>query len=430
MFEWDWNSVATECTQFIGPAGYGYVQVSPPSEHITGSQWWTDYQVVSYELTSKRGTPDEFDTMVSTCSKAGVSVIADVVLNHMTAGSGTGVGGNAYTQYSYPAVPYTQSDFHAVCSLDDYNNSTNVWNCQLDGLADLATESSNVQTKETAYANNLISKGVKGFRLDSAKSMDPANIKAVLSGVSSEVYVTQEVVYGGAVDPSEYTGNGDVMEFRFASALQSAFLGSGISSLENLNNQGWVASSSANVFVADHDTERSSSSLNYSCPDNTYTNAHVFMLGYDYGTPTVLSGYKFSGYDDGAPNNGTGTCTGNTGTGGWICQHRWTPVIGMVGFHNNAGTKNVTDWFSPNSELIAFGRGSSGFVAINNQNTDWDSASFSTSMDAGSYCDVTTGNMTSNACTGTKVTVTSGGAITITVPSYGAIAIHSGAMLS
>ena len=26
MFEWTWDSIAAECTEFIGPAGYGYVQ--------------------------------------------------------------------------------------------------------------------------------------------------------------------------------------------------------------------------------------------------------------------------------------------------------------------------------------------------------------------------------------------------------------------
>ena len=26
MFEWNWESIATECTNFIGPAGYGFVQ--------------------------------------------------------------------------------------------------------------------------------------------------------------------------------------------------------------------------------------------------------------------------------------------------------------------------------------------------------------------------------------------------------------------
>lgn len=432
MFEWNWNSLATECTQFIGPAGYGYVQVSPPTDHITGDQWYTDYQPVSYELTSKRGTPAEFASMVSTCAAAGVGVIADVVWNHMTAGSGTSIAGNTYTHYNYPAVPYTQSDFHAACDQDDYTNATNVWDCQLDGLADLATDtSSNVRTQETAYGNNLISNGVKGFRLDSAKSMNPADIAGVLAGLSSEVYITQEVIYGDdqAVNPSEYTGNGDVMEFRFAGTLQSAFLGSGLSILENIDADGWIPGSSANVFVADHDTERSASSLNYSCPDNSYTNAHVFLLGYDYGTPTVLSGYEFSSYDQGAPNNGTGTCIGNTGEGGWICQHRWTPVIGMVGFHNNVGTNNVSDWQSPSSELIGFGRGSAGFVAINNQDSDWD-AMFTSQLTGGSYCDVTSGNLTNNACTGTEVTVSSGGDISVTVPSYGAIAIHSGAMLS
>ena len=26
MFQWNWDSVAAECTNFLGPAGYGYVQ--------------------------------------------------------------------------------------------------------------------------------------------------------------------------------------------------------------------------------------------------------------------------------------------------------------------------------------------------------------------------------------------------------------------
>lgn len=38
---------------------------------------------------------------------------------------------------------------------------------------------------------------------------------------------------------------------------------------------------------------------------------------------------------------------------------------------------------------------------MNNQDSDWD-ATFSSSMAAGSYCDVTTGNVTNGACTGTE----------------------------
>ena len=29
MFEWSWDSVAAECTNFLGPAGYGFVQGEP-----------------------------------------------------------------------------------------------------------------------------------------------------------------------------------------------------------------------------------------------------------------------------------------------------------------------------------------------------------------------------------------------------------------
>ena len=49
--------------------------MSPPQEHITGDQWWTDYQPVSYILTSKRGDRDQFANMISTCHAAGVGVI-------------------------------------------------------------------------------------------------------------------------------------------------------------------------------------------------------------------------------------------------------------------------------------------------------------------------------------------------------------------
>ncbi|KAG6845871.1 hypothetical protein H0H93_015975, partial [Arthromyces matolae] len=76
MFEWTWDSIASECTTFLGPAGYGFVQVSPAQEHITGSQWWTDYQPVSYILTSKRGNRAQYASMISTCHAAGVKVIA------------------------------------------------------------------------------------------------------------------------------------------------------------------------------------------------------------------------------------------------------------------------------------------------------------------------------------------------------------------
>jgi hypothetical protein len=103
-----------------------------------------------------------------------------------------------------------------------------------------------------------------------------------------------------------YLGIGAVQEFRYPALLQTAFLNdeASLQSLQNLSMLGWVPSASANVFVANHDLERTGPSLNYESPWNTYLNAMIFSLGYPYGTPTILSSYNFSSYDVGAPNDG------------------------------------------------------------------------------------------------------------------------------
>ncbi|KAF8812947.1 glycoside hydrolase family 13 protein [Phlegmacium glaucopus] len=433
MFEWNWDSIAAECTNFIGPAGYGFVQVSPPQEHITGTQWWTSYQPVSYILTSKRGNRSRFQNMISACHAAGVKVITDTIFNHMAGlNSGTGMGGSSFTHYVYPGI-YQNQDFHH-CGLEpndnivNWNNRLEVQTCQLVNLADLATDTEYVQTRLAEYGNDLLSLGVDGLRLDASKNIAAADIRNILSRLSSTPYITQEVPFGAGqpVQPSEYVGNGDVQEFRYTSALQNAFSSGGISSLQNLDNQGWVAGTQANVFVANHDTERKGNSLNINSPSNTYITATIFSLAHPYGTPTILSSYSFSTSDDGAPNNEIGTCSATGGSGGWLCQHRFVSISGMVGFRNNVGSAPLNNWVSPQSQQIAFGRGSAGFVAINNVDSQW-SATFSTSLPDGSYCDVISGRSSSGTCTGTVFTV-SKGSFTAIVPARSAVAIHTGAL--
>ena len=68
-------------------------------EHIQGGQWWTRYQPVSYKLESRSGNRDQFISMVQRCRNAGLMVVADMVINHMTGhgGSGQGTGINFTT---------------------------------------------------------------------------------------------------------------------------------------------------------------------------------------------------------------------------------------------------------------------------------------------------------------------------------------------
>ncbi|KAI0028576.1 glycoside hydrolase superfamily [Vararia minispora EC-137] len=431
MFEWTWDSIAAECTAFLGPTGYGYVQTSPPQEHVTGDAWWTDYQPVSYILTSKRGNREQFASMISTCHNAGVRVIADAVLNHM-AGSDSGIGtaGSTYTHYNYPGIYQTQ-DFHH-CGLEpgddivNYNNALEVQTCELVNLADLDTGAEYVRSRLAEYVNDLLSLDVDGLRLDAAKHISVEDLSNVTSRFTGSPYLTQEVIYGAGepITPNQYTSIGDVQEFRYTSLLKDAFLNSGIQQLRDLDNLGWVPGSGANVFVTNHDTERNGNSLNNDSPNNAYTLAMIFSLAHPYGTPTILSSYNgFENNDAGSPDGGAGTCSGNGGSNGWFCQHRWIAIAGMVGWRNTVGTTAMTNWVSPSSNRIAFDRGSAGFVAINNEDSTW-STTFTTSLPDGSYCDVIHEISAIPTCGGTTYTV-SGGSFSATISARDALALHT-----
>ncbi|KFY80981.1 hypothetical protein V499_00223 [Pseudogymnoascus sp. VKM F-103] len=416
LFEWNFNSVAKECTNTIGPAGYGYVQVSPPAEHIQGAQWWTSYQPVSYKIAGRLGDRTSFQNMINTCHGAGVKVVVDTVINHMSAGSGTGTGGTSYTKYNYPGL-YSSYDFDdCTAQVSNYADRFNVQHCELVGLSDLDTNEEYPRKAISGYINDLISLGVDGFRVDGAKHIateDLANIKSRLANPAA--YWKQEVIYGAgeAVQPTEYTGNGDVQEFRYAYDLKRVFNSEKLAYLSNFG-EGWgyLGSSVAAVFVDNHDTERNGATLNYK--DNAkYTLASVFMLAHPYGAPDVHSGYEFSDNDAGPPNNGAvSACWQN----GWKCQHAWAEIMRMVAFRNAVRGQALTNWWDNGNNAIGFGRGSKGYVAINHESGSV-TQTFQTSLSAGTYC-----NVQSN----TYVTVNSSGQFTATLASDTALAIYAG----
>ncbi|KAH7338306.1 glycoside hydrolase superfamily [Rhizoctonia solani] len=422
MFGWNWKSIAAECESFLGPAGVGFVQVNPPQEHLTGGQWWVDYQVASYQLQSKRGNRAEFAEMISRCKSAGVKVSVDTIWNHMAGSDGVGTAGTQFSHYNYPGL-YDWNDFHHCGKtnnddIQNWNDRDQLWNCELVNLADLNTASSEVQDKLAAFTNDMLSLGVDGLRLDAAKHMDPKDIEVIMNKLSRKpVYISQEIVD---------TGGSMVGMFRYPEALKAAFEGGGIAGLQGIENRAWLTSNSANVFVTNHDQERGGNALNYK-QRGLYTLAHVFLLSYPYGTPTILSSYEFSDSNAGAPNNAYGTCSPSDGAGGWLCQHRWTAIAGMIGFYNQVGSAGLTNWAQGSNQQIAFGRGSAGFVAINNEDGEW-AHTFQTSLPSGTYCDVASGKKDGNNCTGGKVTI-SNGLFTVNVPGRGAVAYHTGAKI-
>ncbi|MEV7491555.1 alpha-amylase family protein [Streptomyces anulatus] len=418
LFEWKYDAVATACTDTLGPAGYGYVEVSPATEHIQGDQWWTSYQPVSYRIAGRLGDRDSFAAMVESCHAAGVKVVADAVINHMAAGSGTGTGGTSYTKYDYPGT-FQDQDFH-TCRKDiaNYGDRGDVQNCELVGLADLDTGSDAVRTTIAAYLSDLRSLGVDGFRIDAAKHMSADDVAAIKGKMSDPGFWVTEVIHGGgeAVQPEEYTSIGDVDEFRYGGHLKSAFQGGGLTGLKSIAD-GKLAGASARTFVDNWDTERNGSTLTHK-DGAAYTLANVFMLASPYGSPNVFSGYTWTDKDAGPPNGGAADC----GSGAWTCTHAQQAITGMVGFHNAVAGAELTDWWDDGSSALAFARAGKGFVAVNNGDAELN-RTFTTTLPAGTYCNVVAA--APGSCDGNGTTVADDGTATITVPARGAVALHT-----
>ncbi|MEU2703251.1 alpha-amylase [Micromonospora aurantiaca (nom. illeg.)] len=438
LFEWNWTSVAAECTSTLGPKGYGYVQVSPPQEHVNSSPWWVSYQPVSYRIESRKGTRAQFQSMVNTCHAAGVKVIVDAVVNHMSGqeNGGTGWAGSSYGHYNYPGV-YSAQDFH-YCGrngnndIANYNDRYEVQNCELVNLADLKTESEYVRGRLAAYLNDLLSLGVDGFRLDGSKHMPAADIAAIKAKLSRSAYLVQEVIYGAGepIQPTEYTGNGDVHEFRYGKDLARMFNNERLAYLRNFGESwGYLSSAKAVVFTDNHDTQREGGVLTYR-NRGTYALANAFMLAWPYGTPAVMSSFTYSGRDQGPPADGSNRITNVTCYSGWECEHRWPVIANMVGFRNATEGAGVSNWYDNGYQHIAFSRTGKGYLTINDEDSAVNGRSYYTGLPAGRYCDVIHGTFSNGSCSGPVITVDSSGWFAANIAAHDGIAIHIGAKLS
>lgn len=167
----------------------------------------------------------------------------------------------------------------------------------------------------------------------------------------------------------------------------------------------------------------------------------------------------------GPPTDANGTISPNidatTGqcTNGWVCEHRWPAIRNMVQFRNVVSigpapgpahgpahgphephgpgfgpgfgpgvgpappAAPITSWWDNGSNQIAFGRGNRGFIAFNNDESDLN-MKLETTLPDGIYCDVITGQLVNDACSGTNVTVENGQANINLSPSVGVQAIH------
>ncbi|MDE0546132.1 alpha-amylase family protein [Microbacterium sp. C7(2022)] len=443
LFQLPWTSIANECETTLGPNGFAWVLTSPPQEHITRDEWWASYQPVSYQLQSRLGTRDEFADMVARCDAAGVDIIADAVINHMTGQDDPGIGfaGSEYAHYEYPGL-YDVDDFHhcgltTYDDIEDYTSREQVQQCELVNLADLDTASPRVREQIGSYLDDLLSLGVAGFRIDAAKHMAADDVAAIVGELPEGTRIMSEVIRGGGepITPEEYTAFGEVFEFTYARDLTPP-LSNGVFSDPELGGDRpqHVPSENALVFVDNHDTERGEANVTYRDGD-MYVIANALMLADDYGTPIVYSGYAFSDRDAGASTEADGsvsdaTCAEASGPreayddGERTCVQSWDAVIGMLRFRAAVGDAPRMPGVDE-GDAYGFEREGRGVVAVN-VGDEPVTIRIPTSMADGDYCDAITGGATSGdaqSCVGAQYSVESGEAVFALEP-VSAAAIH------
>ncbi len=485
LFEWTWPDIARECENYLGPQGFAAVQVSPPNEHALIQQsdgnypWWQRYQPVSYRIDQSRsGTRSEFEDMVTRCRKVGVDIYVDTVINHMTGGNGTGFDGtyfygsnnSPYTKYNYPGI-YADHDFSRCRhNITTYHDAWQVQTCELVGLADLDTGSEYVRTTIANYLIELVQIGVRGFRIDAVKHINPIDVEAIIARVNAAVepnpyYFLEIIDHGGeAVHASDYfyvgDGQADITEFTYQDKLSKKFLNAtypgGHEKIAELRTFGeaWglLPSDKAVVFTNNHDSQRGhGGSGAYMSYQHGALNdlAHIFMLAWPYGYPSIMSSYAFdtsttAGTDAGPPSDANGNttpvypihsdnpdCFNQTPGSGWVCEHRWRPISNMVAFRNYTNAAwSVDNWWDNGHNQIAFSRGNLGFVVINREDNPLH-RTFQTGLASGNYCDIISYDYdpANHTCSGTPIVVDTNGQATISVASFGAVAIYGGTRL-
>jgi len=430
LFMFNWNSVATECEESLGPAGISWALVSPPQEHINQGQWWVHYQPVSYRIESRLGSREQFKDMVSRCDRVGVDIIVDAVINHMSGSSyGTGWAGSEYEKFDYPEI-YTAENFHN-CGLSENNQIVNyadraqVQTCELLGLSDLDTGSKVVQERIVAYLKDLISLGVAGFRIDAAKHIAAEDLEQIIAALPAETRIMHEVIRGAGEDvqPEEYLPTGQLWEFSF-SRLMTSFDIESVPNLEESFPLGYfIESQKAISFVTNHDTERNGNAVTPMSDPVTFQLASIFMLASDYGTPMLYSGYSFSDYDQAPPLGPNGEVIDATCVAGnnWNCQQRDSSILQMIEWRTKTMNLPVSNFMHKES-YSAWSKGERGFFAINAATKEL-SMSFQTSLPQGQYCNILLLSEDQTDCSGSEIQVGQDGVANLVVPPQSAVAL-------
>ena len=353
-FYWDvpgggnwWNTLDTKMADWSN-AGIDAVWLPPVSKAQNGpfSMGYDPFDYFDFGEYNQMGSTEtrfgsraELTNMIKTAHDNGLSVIADIVINHNSGGdseSNAYTGGNTWTDFNPLSGNFNRSstDFHA-------NNIHSNDSGAFGGFPDLCHHQTYVQdwlwknpNSVAKYYRDVI--GFDGWRFDYVKGFEPWVVKDWKNEVGG--FSVGEYWDSNVSTLDWWTGAAEVSAFDFACyyKMKDAFMGNDLTALND--NMLWKQNASKAVtFVANHDTDEII---------NNKILAYAYILTHE-GYPTIF----YRDYEE------------------WLNKER---LNNLIWIHNNLASGTTTILHADTDEYIAKRNGSGGnglVVYINNSNS-------------------------------------------------------------
>ena len=200
-----WKGLIEKMDYIVG-MDFDAIWISPVQKNLPDS--YHGYSIIDlYKLNQHFGTEAEFRQLIDTCHQNNISLMVDVVPNHM---------GSVMFNYSM-LYPFNKSEyFHDYCYIQNKDYQHNQWrivNCRLLNLPDLKQEHPFVNKTMLDWVHNFVNDyGIDGLRLDAVPHMPHWFLQEFNKSASTpnEIYII-----GECFDP----------RFEFVSSYQKAING-------------------------------------------------------------------------------------------------------------------------------------------------------------------------------------------------------------
>lgn len=353
-FDWSFNTIRKELSN-IAATGYKSIQVSPvqgTKETSTDpAKWWLLYQPTNESIGNiQLGSYDDFKCLCSEAKTYGISIIVDVVMNHM-AGTGDSLSSDVDSNFK------NSNYYHQEGQCTNWNDRHDITQKGI-GMPDLNTQNPEVQSKAISFLNQCVDVGAGGFRFDAAKHIETnLDLDAnkswsgnywsnVLSNLHNKpnLFIYGEILQSGAVDNiSAYESFMNITACSYGYNLRSALSSNDLSSLGS--DSTGLPIDKAVTFVETHDTYEDGTSRNLS--NSQIKLGWAIVSARKNSTPLFFV----------RPANSIGA----EGDSLW----KDSDIVAINHFHNNMLNENeYLRWTNNNSTMIV-DRGNSGTLIIN-----------------------------------------------------------------